>query len=206
MHTITIGNKPYVAINESLLLVIASWGDLKLLFSDAKPSFKDIPFHVPDAKSGYHWVGQDVNLYSRKPRGIITGLSFEGTLFKFFNWVIRYNNINVAPNILNAMVQRAMDTPSFDFLPDPLSILERNWVQDKEVWRQRGIHDASASTIFRTIVPEGLVAEDPVKQIAMRGIAISDAPPPSEVLNTHLFAPYMAALPQIRTSLQSLTA
>jgi hypothetical protein len=204
MHIIPIGSRPYVAINESLLLVIASWGELKLLYSDAKVSFKDIPFHVADGKSGYHWVGSHTNLYASKPSGIITGLSFEGTLFKFFNWVVRYHNINVAPNIMHAMVQRAMDTPGFEFLPDPLAILERDWVLDKDTWRQRARHDASANTVFRTVIPEGLISEEPAKQQAMRGISISSAPPAAEVLNIHLFAPYMSALPQIRSSLQDI--
>ena len=144
MNFLRYEGRTHICLKETLFLVVAQWQTkLFLLYSDravTKTRFEEYTL-VASSKLGYYWLSAGLtDLTAKRPQGVIVGLDWASTLFKFFQWACHTQGLNISHDIIDAMVQRAQNAQGYSKLPDPLQFFRYGWVEqveDSGVWTQR---------------------------------------------------------------------
>lgn len=198
MNFLRFEGRTHICLKETLFLVVAQWhSKLFLLYSDrevTKTRFEEYTL-VASSKLGYYWMSAGVtDLTAKRPQGVIVGLDWSSTLFKFFQWACHSQGLNISHDIIDAMVQRAQDAQGLSKLPDPLLFFRYSWVEqieDSGVWTQRTAAEADGELYVR-VKPTGWICTLPGMDDKLSGLQVKHPSPPSRAIISMLIEPFQA--------------
>lgn len=208
LNIIYVNKVPHIVIDDTMLLVYASWANnFHLLLNQKQPVASHtmeskFPFFIKgptisdskdDTYNTYLVGSRTASLQSTTPRGFFVSLSFQGTIYRYLNWMLDYSGLQLPNEAISALSEKAADNRKFPELPDVLSILRYDWNTSSSKPIQYTYYQGNGA-LFEIHEPRGYVENDKALKSNLKAIEVKGQPPHPDVIIKLIIDPTLTQL------------